>query len=405
MSCWQARRPFTIPRDSRRALETAILETDPPAPAERVDDDRLATEDPARRSRDHRAQDAQEAVGRALRARSTRWATISGAGSMAVRYACVRQRSLPPLEVRQAPRDRRRGGGRRRDKPCGVRRRFGAPGARAGRAAPRGADRTGHVRAGRPRADRSVPDINPSVRPDGDRMPVGEFLAGAQGRSLELLRSTPEVRARLQQVSASSSGPAVSMSRRAARSMPRSLNSSGCSAPIIPRRSNPCRHSPSGDAPRRGRARATAARGLTAPPHQGLRRSTRAHGDRPARPGARGRGHRHGRGRAPSHARGRDSARPVAARRSRPCGSARLARRLLCAARRVRACARRVPRGARGLSDAAGTPPPGGDHDPERFREPARHAQSVRPGRGHAARAIDVGRQVLGRTRCRSRTC
>ena len=41
---------------------------------------------------------------------------------------------------------------------------------------------------------------NPSVRPDGDRMPVGEFLAGAQGRSLELLRSTPAVRARLQQV-------------------------------------------------------------------------------------------------------------------------------------------------------------------------------------------------------------
>jgi serine/threonine-protein kinase len=42
--------------------------------------------------------------------------------------------------------------------------------------------------------------VNPSVRPDGDRMPVGEFLAGAQGRSLELLRSTPAVRARLQQV-------------------------------------------------------------------------------------------------------------------------------------------------------------------------------------------------------------
>ena len=42
--------------------------------------------------------------------------------------------------------------------------------------------------------------INPSVRPDGNRMPVGEFLAGAQGRSLELLRSTPAVRASLQQV-------------------------------------------------------------------------------------------------------------------------------------------------------------------------------------------------------------
>lgn len=41
---------------------------------------------------------------------------------------------------------------------------------------------------------------NPAVRPDGERMPVGEFLAGAESRSLELLRSTPEVRARLLQV-------------------------------------------------------------------------------------------------------------------------------------------------------------------------------------------------------------
>jgi tetratricopeptide (TPR) repeat protein len=41
---------------------------------------------------------------------------------------------------------------------------------------------------------------NPAVRPDGDRMPVGEFLAGAQNRSLEQLRATPAVRARLQQV-------------------------------------------------------------------------------------------------------------------------------------------------------------------------------------------------------------
>jgi serine/threonine-protein kinase len=41
---------------------------------------------------------------------------------------------------------------------------------------------------------------NPSVRPDGDRMPVGEFLNGAQARSLEGLRETPAVRAKLQQV-------------------------------------------------------------------------------------------------------------------------------------------------------------------------------------------------------------
>ena len=41
---------------------------------------------------------------------------------------------------------------------------------------------------------------NPSVRPDGDRIPIGEFLAGAQTRSLELLRGAPAVRAKLQQV-------------------------------------------------------------------------------------------------------------------------------------------------------------------------------------------------------------
>ncbi len=41
---------------------------------------------------------------------------------------------------------------------------------------------------------------NPSVRPDGDRMPVGEFLRGAQARALALLRDQPGVRASLQHV-------------------------------------------------------------------------------------------------------------------------------------------------------------------------------------------------------------
>ena len=41
---------------------------------------------------------------------------------------------------------------------------------------------------------------NPSVRPDGDQMPVGEFLRGSQARSLALLRDVPAVRARLQHV-------------------------------------------------------------------------------------------------------------------------------------------------------------------------------------------------------------
>ncbi len=41
---------------------------------------------------------------------------------------------------------------------------------------------------------------NPSVRPDGDQMPVGEFLRGSQARSVDLLRDSPAVRARLQHV-------------------------------------------------------------------------------------------------------------------------------------------------------------------------------------------------------------
>lgn len=41
---------------------------------------------------------------------------------------------------------------------------------------------------------------NPSVRPDGHRMALGEFLAGAQVRALDSLRDAPEVRARLQYV-------------------------------------------------------------------------------------------------------------------------------------------------------------------------------------------------------------
>ncbi len=41
---------------------------------------------------------------------------------------------------------------------------------------------------------------NPSVRPDGDRMPIGDLLRGSQARSLELLRDVPAVRASLQHV-------------------------------------------------------------------------------------------------------------------------------------------------------------------------------------------------------------
>jgi eukaryotic-like serine/threonine-protein kinase len=41
---------------------------------------------------------------------------------------------------------------------------------------------------------------NPAIRPDGDRMPLGEFLDGAETRALEQLEGNPAVRARLQQV-------------------------------------------------------------------------------------------------------------------------------------------------------------------------------------------------------------
>jgi serine/threonine-protein kinase len=41
---------------------------------------------------------------------------------------------------------------------------------------------------------------NPAVRPDGDRMPIGEFLAGAEERSLARLGEAPLVKAKLQQV-------------------------------------------------------------------------------------------------------------------------------------------------------------------------------------------------------------
>jgi serine/threonine protein kinase len=41
---------------------------------------------------------------------------------------------------------------------------------------------------------------NPAIRPDGDRMPIREFLAGAESRALAQLSGTPVVKAKLQQV-------------------------------------------------------------------------------------------------------------------------------------------------------------------------------------------------------------
>jgi serine/threonine-protein kinase len=41
---------------------------------------------------------------------------------------------------------------------------------------------------------------NPAIRPDGDQMPIREFLAGAESRALTQLSSTPVVKAKLQQV-------------------------------------------------------------------------------------------------------------------------------------------------------------------------------------------------------------
>ena len=41
---------------------------------------------------------------------------------------------------------------------------------------------------------------NPTIRPDGDRMPIREFLAGAEARALAQLSNAPVVRAKLKQV-------------------------------------------------------------------------------------------------------------------------------------------------------------------------------------------------------------
>jgi serine/threonine-protein kinase len=41
---------------------------------------------------------------------------------------------------------------------------------------------------------------NPAIRPDGDRIPLGEFLTGAKSTAIDQLRDTPIVRAKLQQV-------------------------------------------------------------------------------------------------------------------------------------------------------------------------------------------------------------
>ncbi len=41
---------------------------------------------------------------------------------------------------------------------------------------------------------------NPAIRPDGDRMPIGEFLTGAEARALTQLSGAPLVKAKLKQV-------------------------------------------------------------------------------------------------------------------------------------------------------------------------------------------------------------
>ena len=120
--------------------------------------------------------------------------------------------------------------------------------------------------------------INPSVRPDGDRMPVGDFLAGAQGRSLELLRSTPAVRARLQQVFGliqQTRGQYVEARRS---SMPRDRAAAATRAPIIPdARVDAGARRAGGGCGENERARTLLEESLRRQPS--LRRSARAHGD------------------------------------------------------------------------------------------------------------------------------
>ena len=381
------RRPFTIRRDSGRALETAILETDPAPPS--------ASTTTASHRKLLRG-DLDTIVLKTLKKRwAERYATVDALGDDLHRWL----EGLPVLARPDSARYRLSKFVRRHAIAVAAATvvvaslaAFGVVSAWQARVL---AEQRRVAQIERDTAEQVVrvlidlfQTINPSVRPDGDRMPVGEFLAGAQGRSLELLRSTPEVRARLQQVFG-----LIHRTRGQYAEARRTLD-----AALAEQQRLLGADHPETLASLQALAELAAALGENARARtlleDSLRRHIKVFGDR------------HERTATVLHAlapvvgvtdmdeAGRLLMRAVEIRRARlrPDDPARAealgslggyyARR-----DRVRARERRVPRGARGVSDAAGAPAPGGDHDPERFREPARHAQSARPGRGHATRS------------------
>ena len=193
------RRPFTIRRDSGRALETAILETDPAPPS--------ASTTTASHRKILRG-DLDTIVLKTLKKRSVeRYGTVDALGDDLHRWLDGR----PVLARPDSARYRLSKFVRRHAIAVAAATvvvtslaAFGVVSARQARVL---AEQRRVAQIERDTAEQVVrvlidlfQTINPSVRPDGDRMPVGEFLAGVQGRSIELLRSTPEVRARLQQV-------------------------------------------------------------------------------------------------------------------------------------------------------------------------------------------------------------
>ena len=192
------RRPHTIGRDSSRALETAILETDPAPPST------WTTTSQRKLLRG----DLDTIVLKTLKKRwAERYATVDALGDDLHRWL----EGLPVLARPDSARYRLSKFVRRHAIAVAAAivvvaslAAFGVVSAWQARVL---AEQRRVAQIERDTAEQVVrvlidlfQTINPSVRPDGDRMPVGEFLAGAQGRSLELLRSTPQVRARLQQV-------------------------------------------------------------------------------------------------------------------------------------------------------------------------------------------------------------
>ena len=192
-------RPYKIRGSSSGALEAAILESDPPPPSASAP---IAAERKAMRS------DLDTIVLKALKKNpAERYATVHALGDDLLRWLDGRPVLARPDSVRY----RLSKFVRRNAVAVGAAAvvvvslaAFGIASARQARVL---AGERRLVQIERDTAEQVVRVLidlfeatNPAVRPDGDRMPVGEFVTASQARTLERLRSTPAARARLQQV-------------------------------------------------------------------------------------------------------------------------------------------------------------------------------------------------------------